>query len=273
MKFHLASDLHLEFGDMELPDPETTRDVNLILAGDIHVGDRAFQERVNAKTYVSPKSFMERVTSQYNRVIYLAGNHEFYGGRIDGVLRDLQEAADRFENLHFLENDFARIEQDGEEVYVLGSTLWTDLKGGDPMVGMNAEFCMNDYRKITVQSHGAYHKMRATDVVRMNAQSRAFYKKQLELLRGKKIVVASHHGPTAHGIDPKYMESKTENFAYVNTGLDEWFADFDFDVWVHGHTHYRYEAELYGKRILCNPRGYIGYEASAYTFEPLLFSV
>ena len=31
---------------------------------------------------------------------------------------------------------------------------------------------------------------------------------------------------------------------------------YDIDLWVHGHTHWTFDYEVYGTRVVCNPYGY-----------------
>ena len=62
MKIQYMSDLHLEFGEM--PVPEKLGDI-LVLAGDIHVGTKA-------------APFINECAERFNEVLYLYGNHEFY---------------------------------------------------------------------------------------------------------------------------------------------------------------------------------------------------
>jgi len=39
------------------------------------------------------------------------------------------------------------------------------------------------------------------------------------------------------------------------------------DLWIHGHTHVACDYEIYGTRVMCNPRGYPS-ESSAEGFAP-----
>ena len=39
-------------------------------------------------------------------------------------------------------------------------------------------------------------------------------------------------------------------------------------VWTHGHTHQRCDYMMGTTRVLCNARGYAGYEKSADDFDP-----
>jgi hypothetical protein len=105
MKLHIVSDLHAGFGAFDLP--ETDADV-LVLAGDVDVGLRGMR--------------MAREWARGRPVIYVAGNHEFYGESIPRHITKLREAAAGTE-VRFLENEGAVI--DG--VRFLGCTLWTNF--------------------------------------------------------------------------------------------------------------------------------------------------
>jgi predicted phosphodiesterase len=62
MRLHILSDLHVEF-EAFVP-PSTSSDV-VILAGDIHVGNRGVD--------------WAKATFPNQPVIYILGNHEYYG--------------------------------------------------------------------------------------------------------------------------------------------------------------------------------------------------
>jgi hypothetical protein len=38
-------------------------------------------------------------------------------------------------------------------------------------------------------------------------------------------------------------------------------------LWTHGHTHHVFDYRIGSTRIVCNPRGYVGYEDRADEFE------
>ena len=110
MKLLVVSDLHLEFGNTYSP-PASGYDV-AIIAGDIAVpAARAVHWARRASTFPCAKA-----------VIFVAGNHEFYGSAMQPALAAMQDAA-KGSQVHAL--DCAEVIVDG--VRFLGATLWTDF--------------------------------------------------------------------------------------------------------------------------------------------------
>ena len=131
MRIRVLSDLHLEFCDWTPPAADA--DV-IVLAGDIHVGVQGL-EWARERFPATP-------------VIYVAGNHEFYGGQMREVLAALRKAAARL-GIYLLDGDQVVL----GDTRFLGATLWTDfaLYGTGPALlqAMNdAERGMNDFRLI-----------------------------------------------------------------------------------------------------------------------------
>ena len=109
MKLQIASDLHLEFLQQVFPgerliSPAYEADL-LVLAGDIANGIEATEL---FKDWPVP-------------VLYLAGNHEFYGHAIEQVCIDLRKAT---AGTSVIFMDKKVVDFDG--VRFLGTTMWTD---------------------------------------------------------------------------------------------------------------------------------------------------
>lgn len=149
MRIHLLSDLHLEFAPF-VP-AAITSDV-VICAGDIHNGKHGLRWLRDA--------FSE------TPVVYVLGNHEFYGQTIPTLTRDLKREADGT-NVRILENDEITI----GGVTFLGATLWTDFKlNGDPeMASIHAQANMTDFQRI--RKSPAYRRFRPIDARRNFAAS------------------------------------------------------------------------------------------------------
>ena len=103
MKLHILSDLHLGFAPFERP--RTEADV-VVLAGDI----------------ARPREAVTWAMEFDRPVLYVAGNHEFYGGSIEGTLAELKRLCEGT-NVHLL--DDSELALGG--VRFLGTTLWTDF--------------------------------------------------------------------------------------------------------------------------------------------------
>jgi hypothetical protein len=135
MKLWVLSDLHLEFGVPFAQQAPKDADV-LVCPGDLLT-----------RGVVPSIEWLASHIEPSLPVVFVAGNHEFYGGSLREGLRDAREAASRYPNLHFLENDAVDI----SGIRFIGGTLWTDFRllGGDPQFAMTAaQSGMNDYRKI-----------------------------------------------------------------------------------------------------------------------------
>jgi predicted phosphodiesterase len=100
VKIALASDIHLEFGAIELENAESA-DV-LILAGDIcQAVDVTYDTTIGRTCQV----FFKQVSARFPKVIYIMGNHEHYQGDYARSRERLQKMLDSHGcyNVHLLE--------------------------------------------------------------------------------------------------------------------------------------------------------------------------
>lgn len=232
MRIHILSDLHLEFGPVALP--HVPADVT-VLAGDVCPGMRAL-------AWVR-EQFPDRP------VIYVLGNHEFYGGAVPKLIQDFHRTA-LGSNVHVLENESIHI----GGVRFLGCTLWTDFcLFGDPTVaGRSAAACMNDYRRIRVSPR--FRRLKGMDTVMFHACSVRWLKGQFTLRATDPTVVVTHHAPSARSLNPADAEDLL-SAAYASN-LDELVTASNATLWIHGHTHYAADYYIGKTRILSNQHGY-----------------
>jgi len=256
MKIQIASDLHIEFHPpgFEFNLEQTAADV-IVLAGDIGVG---FQQEAD---------FCERLSQEHQKeVLFVLGNHSFYGGgNVDRIRQQWAEAdiigvnyIDEKYNWVFDEND--------EQILFTGGILWTDFDKGNAAAMYHAEKGMNDYRGCKMDIYtGEGTKEQAFTPLR-SAEEHNKTKKWIEysvdeLFADKKIVI-SHHLPCIKSISEEFQRypENTLNPAYVSD-MEEWIKERKgIDLWIHGHTHNSFDYTLdNGTRIVCNPRGYINY--------------
>jgi Icc-related predicted phosphoesterase len=272
MKIALASDLHLEFGDIHLANDQGA-DV-LLLAGDIMIAqDLHDHPAENLATGINLgtrqqaaqryREFLARVSQEFPHVIYIAGNHEFYHGKFHASLDDLTNECSKFANVHFLENDTRVI--DG--ITFVGCTLWTDMNKGDPLTLHTVAGMMNDYRIIREDSKG-YTKLRPAHTLARHRRSLEYIRNAVGGKTGEKFVVVGHMAPSPQSTHERYRDDPIMNGAY-SSDLSEFILDHpQIQAWVHGHTHYNFDYMIGTTRILCNPRGYVGYERGTQEEDP-----
>ena len=230
MKLHVLNDLHIEFEDFA--PPATDADV-VVLAGDIGVG-------LDGLRWIQAR-FPDRP------VIYVPGNHEFYHQDI-ALIDELKAEAPG--NLHVLNDNQVII--DG--VRFLGSTLWTDFAlfgEADKFFAIQAaRQRMTDFS--IIHKHG--QRFTPEDAIRLHTASRDWLARMLAEPFDGATVVVTHHAPSSRSVHPRYAHDLlTPAFA---SNLENLMDGGRAALWVHGHMHESFDYEVYGTRVVCNPRGY-----------------
>lgn len=263
-KLIIVSDLHLEFHDIDIKN-ENNADV-LILAGDIMIAQdlhdfaddpsieilETKSRRAKAKRF---RNFLSRMSSQFKHVIYCAGNHEFFNGKWVASLTYLRDECNKYPNIHFLENENVVI----DDITFIGGTLWTDLNKGDPITVHAIGNLMNDYHSIRNDSTN-YRVLRPSDTIFRHKTTLNYIRSIVEQDNTKKYVVIGHHAPTKLSTHYSYEDEYIANGAY-SSDLSDFILKYpQIKVWCHGHTHNVFDYVVGSTRIICNPRGYEGYE-------------
>ncbi len=239
MKLHILSDLHTEFADFSPPD--TDADV-VVLAGDIGVGTGGID-------------WAARQLPQLP-VIYVPGNHEYYRQDI-GITDALKIAAPP--NIHVLNND--TFELDG--IRFVGSTLWTDFRlYGEGNAGFARQTARRSMMDFTLIRNGE-RRFTPEDSVELHDASRAWLVGELDHAFDGPTVVITHHLPASMSVAKRYANDPF-NPAFASR-LEDVIEKYRPTLWIHGHTHVPCDYELFGTRVVCNPRGYPN-EASADRF-------
>ena len=251
MRLHVLSDLHLEFSDF--PPPIVDTDV-VILAGDIGL-------RSSGVDWAS-RMFENK------KVIYVAGNHEFYGADRTEVIYDLKAKCDE-SGFYFLDNSSVTLLERATQLPVrfLGATLWTDfMLFGDKLQNRCLDAgrrCLNDFRLIR-DDHGIFSVEKS---IALHKKSLMWLTSELQKPFDGKTVVVSHHLPSTQSVALRFKDDPLS--ACFASDLSHLFGLMD--LWVHGHTHDSFDYQINGTRVVCNPRGYVrsGYAENA-DFDPSL---
>jgi Icc-related predicted phosphoesterase len=187
-------------------------------------------------------------------VVYVPGNHEFYGHRRPQMLQRMREVA-AGTNVHLLDRDAVVI--DG--VRFLGATLWTDYKlQGERHQDRSmreARLYLNDHSVIT--EHDPLLTQLAgfmpAHALREHEASVAWLREQMATPFAGKTVVVSHHGPNEQSVAARFREDE------LSPAYSSKLPHDLFDVpalWCHGHVHDSFAYEIGSCLVVTNPRGY-----------------
>lgn len=270
------SDLHVEFERKHPVEdrfrvPVTDADV-IVLAGDIGVG---FKEE---------KKFCEQTAQEHGKpVIFVLGNHSFYGGgnvdRIRGRWNQYMKSEERNENVYYLDEGkaYSFEGKDGDKVNFIGGIFWTDFNNYNEQDMMVARNLMNDYHNCFMSKRDSeggnvsvfdsfnkikqnVYKFTPRRSVDEHYKTKEWMNHMLSEWKDQTNVVITHHLPSVMSTDAQYRGHKLNSAYYSN--LEEWIMDRDIALWIHGHTHgsnnYYIEEEGFDKRtkVVCNPQGY-----------------
>lgn len=258
MKIAVCSDLHLEFRDLVLENPGV--DV-LVLSGDIMVVEPIHTSPNGEKAKIFT-DFLRRCAETFPNVVMVMGNHEFYQGRWVESVNHLKQATSQYPNFHVLEMDTVTI----DNVHFVGGTLWTDCNKVDPLTMQMLPSMMSDYRVIRHDTRG-FGKLKPEDTVKRHRETLDYFSKTLAEIGDEPTVVVTHHPPSDKSITPEYANQFHMNGAFCSN-LSEFILDHpQIKVWTCGHVHNRHSYCIGGTRIVCNPRGYYGYEMMVHDFK------
>jgi predicted phosphodiesterase len=272
MRVSVMSDLHLDFADLTLPGGDV-----LILSGDLCEAKSIRNTEYNPNLVMleheradrRPDRFYrfleEECSRKYRETIMVMGNHEHYGFKYHKTYDHIRSQLPA--NIHLLENE--SYELDG--VTFLGATLWTDMNKGDEITLWQMKSVMNDYRQITAKTNGAYFRLQPERTMADHYATMEYFRKFLAERTGTgPVVVVTHHSPSKLSTHPRYADEKIMNGAY-SSDLSEFILDHpEIKIWTHGHTHHNFDYQIGECRIICNPRGYKGYEQQAEDFDPTI---
>lgn len=248
------SDLHLEFwkGNNDpfySPYPYPILNLDwfyqpndvLILAGDIAVGIEKLEQTLHHFSKLS------------RHVIYVFGNHEYYGGNIDNRYKRIKVAS----NVHVLNPGHVKI----DDVTFVGATLWTDFHN-DPLAENASQRGITDFYKIRT---GAAWDQRMFNTKDCSQRFLNDYKYLLEAqkLPGKKVYV-THFLPSLECVSPYWRTNGGTLNKYFAANCDNLINQLeDTPYWFFGHTHDQINLKLNDTQFIANPFGYLNAEPNA----------
>lgn len=252
MKFDIISDIHLtamkDHGDKWIADYEPKGD-HLILAGD--VGEFHWWQM---KGYYLMKELCAKYAAT-GEVYFVPGNHDYYGTTFENANARFKELEDKIDNFNFLNADYqVNMEwivedenfkpdppcvqgsyMDGVTIY--GATLWFPYDPENP-------------RYSRYLSDFSYIKGFVPKVYDVHRDHVAY----LSHITGDKKIVITHHMPSFKSVHPRFENDDLNRFFVSNQ--EEIMYRWQPTLWVHGHTHHRFDYMIDKTRVICNPLGY-----------------
>lgn len=283
MKIAICSDVHLEFGPLTLENPG---DVEvLILSGDICVAaDLRVPDPyqiVSTRHMDHFNELMDSCSKNFPHTIMVMGNHEHYHGDFAKTAETIRNHLKPYQNIHFLDKETF----DLGDVRFIGGTLWTDMNKENPVTLMNIKGMMNDYKGVINSNREVSYKVFESDDDKPTFKTRPAtfspedsvedHKKMLDVINKTlaetppwvSVVVVGHHAPSTASTHPRYKNQVIMNGAYSSDLSELILNNPQIKLWTHGHTHEDFDYMIGSTRIVCNPRGYDGYEVRASRFE------
>lgn len=172
----------------------------VVLAGDIHSDGRIA---------------IDWASNFPQEVIYILGNHEFYsGGTISDLPKDLKNYAEKYSNVHVLNDDSIVI----KGIAFHGCTLWTDfeLYGKPDVAFFYAEKSLNDYRLINFDRRQAFTPAIAAA---LHMESMDWLSETICSSKFVNNVVVTHHLPTPDACGRCRVKSQRASRLNGDSGL------------------------------------------------------
>lgn len=185
--------------------------------------------------------FMRHVSSLFELVVVIPGNHEFYSKyhTMDQTRQFMERYFRKHDNVKFLDNDV----YDYKGYRFVGTILWSHVT--------DERHKINDVYKIPNFNCAAYNAQ--------HAECTRFLENALK--HEGDMVVITHHVPSYTLIDAKFKTAEMDKY-------NQWFySDMEhlaiahapkIKCWIYGHTHIPHKQTLHGTQFAANPIGYPG---------------
>jgi DNA repair exonuclease SbcCD nuclease subunit len=243
MTIQYASDLHLEFADNAqyvLDHPILPAGDVLLLAGDITSLNHFEKRRLEL-------DFFKRLSKQYKRVFWIAGNHELYRSW-DAVAFGKPMQHDIAPNVSLVNNKVIMY----AGVRFVFTTLWSAISDVE---GLYIQPNMSDFHLIRYQGRLLTTGMYTN---RLHEPALQFLEETFAQPTDVPTVVVSHHLPSLQCVHPRHKGS-TLGPAFASD-LDAHILRWQPDYWMYGHSHANMPPVTLGNtQILTNQLGYVGY--------------
>jgi predicted phosphodiesterase len=191
----------------------------------------------------SYKPFFDYVSSNFEKVFYVPGNHEFYSDpynrnqikTMEEIEYNMKLLTNLYKNVYYMNRTHHRIEE--LNVGIVGAPLWT------PKFSSKNIFIAKDE---SLESHQSNH-MHQLDYTYIDEYCRRFARTNTS------TVILTHFMPSFSLIPTKYLNyPKKENFA----SNSDFLFQHPIKCWIYGHTHQASTHIINKTLAITNPYGY-----------------
>lgn len=245
LRIALYSDLHLEMmmhpkGRPTWAPPALAVDV-VILAGDIDSHTHGIDW--------AGKAFCQ--TPEPPAIIYIPGNHEYYGKHHQALTADMRKVAKRA-GVHFLENDTIEI----AGVRFLGTALWSDfmLYGTDEEMICSIHTAKHEISDFSAIFRADGKFIEPQDAIKLHLEARDFLGRELAKPFEGKTVVVTHFSPHRGCVAAQFEGGPLT--PYFTVDMSPLMRQHKIELWAFGHTHHNVDFIESGCRVVSNQRGY-----------------
>ena len=238
------SDIHIENWN-KLPDLPVNAKY-LFLAGDIC-------QIYNPMFY----PFLDSCSKRWEKVFYVPGNHEYFSQKNNLNVLEFEykyRIQEKYKNIFYLNNEFAPL---NDEINVYGTTFWTIPPFKRTHEARNY---INDYHSITYFNEELQYTVKLDIGYVKNMSNVSFSKLQDYLSEEvKKTIVVTHFPPSTSGTSAPYYLYQERLMNSYFAWPDDTLKNFKLNnvlCWISGHTHWSYDFEKNGIRMIGNQLGY-----------------
>jgi len=257
LSVQIASDIHLEFYEnrndkIYSPARHTLEDLFsrfiqpcapiLALLGDIgYPGSKIYQ------------SFLTWCGAQFEKVLVVLGNHEFYGNEYFKTLEQAQkDCTNAGKNVIFCNQTSLEINNH----VILATTLWSHI---NDQAMEKIQIRLADYEQISIIDPETQKKrnLHPRDTVGFHKKDVAWISEKISNTK-LPVIILSHHAPSMTCSEPDIPPTDVCSAAFCSS-LDYLFDD-PVLAWGFGHTHFPIDFTSGTCHLLSNPAGYPGHE-------------
>lgn len=239
LRLQVVSDIHTEFhADAGREYVTTLPNVGadaLVVAGDFG-------------THKTFSDAMHILCERFERIFFVAGNHEYYGSSFTRTTDIITEFACKHVNFSWLNNTVEFI----KGTKLVGTTLWYPASTST----MTLKHTINDFKMIED----------ADQTFVQASEAAAFLSSSVD----DETVVVTHHLPSYESVSHRYRAMQCN--CYFVHDMSSLIKVMQPKVWIHGHTHDSKDYILTDSvtRVVCNPFGYPNFPNTGFENPKLL---